>query len=99
VLPYALPYAEWRTTWLHTARPLGTVVQTRRSLLRWLWEIRKALTAELESLADKDFYGICRILQSHRSGCATNRKAITCRKDGGARRSTTSKKARSSRTS
>jgi hypothetical protein len=79
-LPDVLPFEEWRSAWKAAAGPVSKPVKSRRDALRWLWKIRCHLDSELKELSQETFYGVCKEVATHRSGCSTSRNARTCRK-------------------
>jgi hypothetical protein len=79
-IPDVLPFEEWRTSWKKHAGSLSKAVKNRTSALRWLWRIRCGMDADLHQIGDKNFYGLCKEVANHRSGCSTNKRAKTCRK-------------------
>jgi hypothetical protein len=86
-LPDVLPFEEWRASWRKHAGPVSKAIKSRKSALCWLWRIRKGMEADLDQISTKDFYGLCRAVANHRSGCSTNKRAKTCRAiRGGARK-------------
>lgn len=86
-VPDVLPFEEWRQSWKKHAGPVWKAIKNRRSALCWLWKIRKGMEADLNQIGKDDFYGICKEIANHRSGCATNKRAKTCRAiRGGARK-------------
>ncbi len=86
-IPDVLPFEEWRTSWTKHAGPIGKAVANRRSAVAWLWRIRCGLDKDLKQMGDKDFYGLCKELKEHRSGCSMSKRAKTCRAvKGGARK-------------
>lgn len=78
-LPSTLPFLEWRALWRKYAGPIDQATESRASALRWLWKIRCGMESELQQLTDTTFHGLCRTLQTKRSGCSTSRTARTCR--------------------
>ena len=87
-LPDVLPFEEWRALWKKSAGPITKAIQHRKSTLCWLYKIRCAVDSALEKMRKQDFYGLCKVLRNHRSGCATSGRAKTCRRirQGGARK-------------
>lgn len=80
ILPTVLPFKEWQTSWRHHAGPLTQAVQSRRSALAWLWKIRCGMEGDLNHMKKDTFYGLCKRVATHRSGCATSKRAKTCRR-------------------
>ena len=74
----ALPFPEWRNSWLKNSRPAD--LSTRSSTLKWLWKLRCGMERDLELLNSCKFSTLCTTLKSHRSGCSKSVKAKTCRK-------------------
>lgn len=85
-IPEALPYEEWRTSWHRASKGLPAAMKTRSSLLKWLWKIRQQVNKDLNLLAEDSYYGLCKVVREHRSGCGTNPNAKTCRKQNQTRR-------------
>jgi len=46
----------------------------------WLYKIKCGMTKDLNWLAQDSYYGLCKTLKEHRSGCGKDKKAKTCRK-------------------
>jgi hypothetical protein len=80
LLPAVLPFKEWQTSWRRHARSLDQAVQNRKSALAWLWKIRCGMEAELQQIGKDTFYGLCKRIATYRSGCATSKRAKTCRR-------------------
>jgi hypothetical protein len=85
-IPDALPFEEWRQSWIKYAGPLNKAVSNRRSALTWLWKIRCGFEADLNQMSSNTFYGLCKQIANHRSGCSTSKRAKTCRKLTGAQK-------------
>lgn len=79
-IPDVLPFEEWKQLWNKNKSPLNQVVKGRKQAVSWLWHIRCAMDKELYQMEKKDFYGLCKVLRNHRSGCSTNLRAKTCRR-------------------
>jgi hypothetical protein len=79
-LPYMLPYKEWQLSWRRHAGPVHNAVQSRKSALAWLWKIRCGMETDLHHMKKDTFYGLCKRIANYRSGCATNKRAKTCRR-------------------
>ena len=79
-VPHALPYEEWRESWLRHSKGLQKALETRKSLVSWLYKIKCGMTKDLNWLAQDSYYGLCKTLKEHRSGCGKDKKAKTCRK-------------------
>jgi hypothetical protein len=90
VLPSVLPFKEWQVSWRRHAGPLNQAIQNRRSALAWLWKIRCGMESDLNHMRKDTFYGLCKRVATYRSGCATSKRAKTCRRipkqNAGARR-------------
>ena len=80
LLPDALPFQEWKTSWKKHQDPIQQVIKNRRLAKSWLWKIKCGLESDLEQLGDTSFNGLCKQVAKHRSGCSTSKKARTCRK-------------------
>ena len=77
LLPQVLPFEEWRAVW----KRFGHANWTSQKLsVRSLWAIRCALEKELDLLNRTTYSNLCKVLQSHRSGCSTATRGKTCRK-------------------
>jgi hypothetical protein len=87
-LPDVLPFQEWQTIWRQGAGPLVKAVQNRRTALAWLWKIRCTMNRQLHQIAETDFYGLCKTIRTHRSGCSSSLRAKTCRAMRGGKRKT-----------
>jgi hypothetical protein len=90
ILPFVLPFKEWQVSWRRHAGSLTQATQSRRSALAWLWKIRCGMEEDLHHMKKDTFYGLCKRVATHRSGCATSKRAKTCRRipnqNAGARR-------------
>jgi hypothetical protein len=80
VLPHVLPFKEWQTSWRRHAGPVKEAVLSRKSALAWLWKIRCGMENDLQHMGKDTFYGLCKRIATHRSGCATSKRAKTCRR-------------------
>lgn len=81
VLPSVLPFQEWRTSWqLHAHDFCETTWTSKSASRKGLWAIRCAINADLEDINTTKFRRLCNDLKLHKSGCASNRRARTCRK-------------------
>jgi len=87
LLPDALPFQEWKTSWKKHMGSIQQAIQNRRTAKSWLWKIKCGLETDLEQLGDSSFNGLCKQVAKHRSGCSTSKKARTCRKIVGKTRS------------
>lgn len=86
-IPDVLPFEEWRDSWNKHVGSITKAGTSRRSALAWLWRIRCGMDKDLQQMGEHDFYGLCKELKEHRSGCSTSRRAKTCRAvKGGARK-------------
>lgn len=90
-IPDVLPFTEWTSIWNKAAGPVTKAVQSRRTALAWLWKIRCAMNRELHQMGKSDFYGLCKIIREHRSGCSSSLRAKTCRAMRGGKRKTRSR--------
>lgn len=82
-IPDALPFKEWRDSWVKHAGPVKPAMASRKILLAWLYKIRCGMEKDLGHLHKTSFHGLCKLLKEHRSGCAKSRRARTCRKKRG----------------
>jgi hypothetical protein len=80
LLPDALPFKEWSSSWKKHEGPIKQAIKNRRSIKCWLWKIKCGLESDLEQLGTTSFNGLCKQVAKHRSGCSTSKKAKTCRK-------------------
>ena len=80
LLPDALPFKEWQTSWKKYQGPIKQAITNRRTAKAWLWKIKCGLESDLEQLGDTSYNGLCKQVAKHRSGCSTSKKARTCRK-------------------
>ncbi len=87
-IPDVLPFEEWRASWQKHAGPVSKATANRRSALAWLWKIRCGMDHDLQQIGEKDFYGLCKTLKEHRSGCSTSTRTKTCRAVKGGTRKT-----------
>ena len=79
-VPHALPYKEWRESWHKWAKNVHSSLKNRKALMSWLWKIQCGMTKDLNWLAKDNYYGLCKTVREHRSGCGKDPKANTCRK-------------------
>lgn len=79
-LPDVLPFDEWRALWKTHAGSITKATRNRRSALCWLWSVRCGLEKGLAQISKDTFYGLCKEVRTHRSGCSTSTRAKTCRK-------------------
>ena len=79
-IPDSLPFEEWQISFKKHAKSLKNVLQKRKTTLAWLWKIRCGVDGDLKDLGTKSFYGLCKEVAQHRSGCSKNKRARTCRK-------------------
>lgn len=75
-LPKVLPFKEWVSPWLKSAK---RATQNRKSALSWLYRVRCELETSLDQAQKHTFHGLCKAVARHRSGCSKSRKARTCR--------------------
>jgi hypothetical protein len=80
VLPHVLPFKEWQISWRRHAGPVKEALLSRKSALAWLWKIRCGMEKDLQHMGKDTFYGLCKRIATHRSGCATSKRAKTCRR-------------------
>jgi hypothetical protein len=82
-IPHVLPFPEWKASWNKHATRAGSVreaMKQRSTILTWLYTIRCGMEQDLGQLNKESFYGLCKELKKHRSGCGKSRRARTCRK-------------------
>jgi hypothetical protein len=79
-LPEVLPFEEWRTAWKRHAGSVSKAIETRRSAMCWLYKIRCGMEKDLQQMSKVDFFGLCKKIATHRSGCSKSTRAKTCRK-------------------
>jgi hypothetical protein len=79
-IPAVLPFQEWKAAWKTHAPPLNKAVQSRRSAMSWLWTIRCGMDGDLQTMGATNFYGLCKRIATHRSGCSKSLRAKTCRR-------------------
>jgi hypothetical protein len=79
-IPAVLPFPEWQTSWKQHAQSVQKALKHRKSALSWLWTIRCGMESDLELIGKTTFYGLCKQVANHRSGCAKSTRAKTCRK-------------------
>jgi hypothetical protein len=78
-----LPFPEWRRSWREhagTAAAQGAALATREGTMKWLYGLRCAMEADLSLLNGCRYSSLCKVLQTHRSGCSKSTRAKTCRK-------------------
>jgi len=80
-LPDALPFKEWKASWIKHSGPITQAITNRRTAKTWLWKIKCGLETDLQQLDTTSFNGLCKQLAKHRSGCSTSKNARTCRKN------------------
>ena len=90
-LPDSLPFEEWKISFKSHTQSLQKAMDTRKTILAWLWKIRCGVDGDLENLGEKSFHGLCKEVAKHRSGCSVNKRARTCRRS---KRPKTTKKKR-----
>lgn len=74
ILSRVLPFEEWSWSWKEG------VTDTRRELLKYLWDVRCTLEAKLQLINRTSYNSLCRDLHNNRSGCASSTRGKTCRK-------------------
>jgi hypothetical protein len=74
-----MPFKEWQKSWKEHVSNIETAMKSRKTALAWLWKIRCGMDEDLEELGIT-FHGLCKEVAKHRSGCASNRRARTCRR-------------------
>jgi hypothetical protein len=79
-LPEVLPFKEWKESWKRHAGSLNKAVETRRSAMCWLYRIRCGMEKDLQQMSKVNFFGLCKKIAIHRSGCSKSTRAKTCRK-------------------
>ncbi len=79
-IPHAFPYKEWSISWNKHSKGLTKALENRSSLLKWLYAIQCGMNKDLNWLAKDTYYGLCKVIREHRSGCGSDKKAKTCRK-------------------
>jgi hypothetical protein len=80
-IPHAFPYEEWRLSWnKHSSKGFNTAFKNRSSLLKWLYTIQCGMNKDLNWLAKDSYYGLCKVIRDHRSGCGSDKHAKTCRR-------------------
>lgn len=75
-----LPFKEWRKSWQTHSQISDKTFESKESTMKWLWATRCAMENDLELLNTCNYSSLCTTLKIHRSGCATSRRARTCRK-------------------
>ena len=75
-----LPFAEWRTSWARHSAGKASALNTREGTVKALYDLRCAMEKDLDLLNRCKYSSLCKVLQSHRSGCAKSTRAKTCRK-------------------
>ncbi len=85
LLPNVFPYQEWTHSWKKHAGSLKKALQSRKTMLQWLWKIRKGMEHDLHILSTDSFYGICKMVSSYsatpsKQRSTTNKCTKTCRK-------------------
>jgi len=75
----ALPFKEWRDAWKN-CNPDYSLMRKRYTWIKELWRIRCCLENKLDLVNRENFGHLCKRLRTHKSGCATRKKAKTCRK-------------------
>jgi hypothetical protein len=85
-LPDVLPFEEWKLSWIKYSGTLNKAIQTRRSAMCWLYRIKRGMEKDLQKISKTNFYGLCKHIAIHRSGCSKSKRARTCRKMVGGKR-------------
>lgn len=82
VLPFVLPFHEWKKTWLQHADKLfpAEAWKRRQTTLDGLWKLRCVMERDLELLNKTQYKQLCNDLRLHRSGCGSSKRAKTCRR-------------------
>jgi len=78
-VPTAMPFKEWQKSWKEHVSNVETAMKSRKTALAWLWKIRCGMDEDLEKLGIT-FHGLCKEVAKHRSGCASSKRARTCRR-------------------
>lgn len=86
-LPDVLPFEEWSVSWKSHVGSLQKATLTRRSAMCWLYKIRCGMEKDLQKISKVNFYGLCKKIATHRSGCSKSTRAKTCRKMVGGKHS------------
>lgn len=73
-----LPF-EWKDVWKECKIRVETFDQ-RKTLIKEIWRIRCCVEEKLELVNREKFQSLCKRLSANRSGCATKKKARTCRR-------------------
>lgn len=79
-IPSVLPFDEWATSWRKYQDTISVALRNRQSTLSWLWKIRCGMDNDLDSISKISFYGLCKRIATHRSGCSKSTRAKTCRR-------------------
>jgi len=77
-LGLALPFKEWRESWLKNGIPEN--LSSKSLTMKWLWKVRCTMEVDLELLNKCKFSHLCKALEIHRSDCAKKVRGKTCRK-------------------
>jgi hypothetical protein len=75
----SLPFEMWRECWKECDLRVSEM-EARKKWIRELWRIRCCMEKKLDLVNRDKFGSLCKRLASHRSGCATRKRAKTCRK-------------------
>jgi len=75
-----LPFKEWRKSWFLHASISAKALDSKESTMKWLWAARCAMERDLQLLNTCKYSSLCMNLKTFRSGCASSRRARTCRK-------------------
>jgi hypothetical protein len=76
----ALPFKEWRESWIKYSEGPSDILNTRSSTMKWLWNIRCNMESDLELLNRCKYSFLCKTLNNHRSDCNKKVRGKTCRK-------------------
>lgn len=83
LLPYVLPFDEWRRIWKDEMKDCcSSVWKTRQSSRKALWKIRNTIEDKLTLLNRTTYSDLCKTLHYYKSGCAyrQNQNTRTCRR-------------------
>ncbi len=89
VLPHILPTKALQVRWAAAlkANPLGEALESKGSLVRWVWRMQKATDNKCDQ-----FPAVCRKLAAHSSDCHKSKRARTCRASRKATATTTKRR-------
>ncbi len=80
LLPDVFPYQEWTHSWKKHAGSLNKALQSRKTMLQWLWKIRKGMEHDLHILSHETFFGICKTVSSYSASASPRTMTTKCRK-------------------